>query len=494
MAAPTETGWGGDAGITGDARAPGAPTFISNGDTQINIVPIDENDNGPNCDYAIQLEVDDAVPGNSYLPASGEGDNLQASGVFRTAAAWTSVLAVTNLSGTSHYRFRAYSRNESDQPANGTVGAWSAVMIPNLNLAWSTWGNDDSYDITSGNTQASSVTLSGAQRTTKVTYTLTNKDDTASSIDAKFNKDEGAFATATQVTIQAAGGARIAINIAGKTLTSLDDDGLFFKLVGQAGEKIFLANAEDGANDGSYTISTVTSKIITLTTAPGANNTDDEAVTIKGGDDIDSLATSEAGTSHTFLWDTGTDLGNSYKGNKVGFEITPYDTTSQGGSADTAVIASGATLGTFTVNNVPNAPTLFSEIRGVSWDKDTTPEFIAEMSDIIVGDELYFAISFTNDDATPVEVIYESDGDITGWWYEQDRDDSPGNITPGNTTNWTAMTVDGVDKQYITPIYQGQEGTTTRNRVRFILPGGSALTAGKTYTVKIKQGEIRNVA
>ena len=490
MVPPTETGWGSTAAITGDARAPGVPTFVSNGDTQISIMPIDENDNGPKCDYAIQVEVDDAVPGNSYMPADGDGSSLAASGVFQTAAVWTSVLAVTNLSGTSHYRFRAYSRNEANLPGGGNVGAWSALMIPNLDLVWSTYGNNDLYDVVSGNTVASAVTLSGAQRTTKVTYTLTNKDATASSIDAKFNKDAGAFATATQVTIQAAGGARIAINVAGKTLTSLDDDGLFFKLVGQTGEKIFLANSEDAGNDGSYIISTVTSKIITLTTAPATNNTDDETVTIKGGEDIDNLAALSTGSSHTFLWDTGTDLGNSYKGTAVGFEITPYDTTSQGGSADTAVTESGSATGTFTVNNIPNAPTLLTEIRGVPWDKDTTPEFIAEMSDIIAGDEIYFGISFT--DAAGTETVYESDGDIIGWWYEQDRDDAAGSTTPGNTTNWTAMTIAGVDKQYITPIYQGQEGTATRNRVRYILPAGSALTADTLYTVKIRQGEVRN--
>ncbi len=488
MVPPTETGWGSTEAITGDVRAPGAPTFVSNGDKQINIAPIDENDNGPNCDYAIQVEVNDAVPGNSYLPADGDGSSLVGSGVFQTAATWTSVLAVTDLSGTSHYRFRAYSRNEANLPGGGTVGAWSALMIPNLDLVWSAWSNTDSYDVTSGDTVASGVTLTGAQRTTKVTYTLTNKDATASSIDSKFNKDGAAYATATQVTIQATGGARIAINVAGKTLTSLDDDGLFLKLVGQEDEKIFLANSEDAGNDGSYTISTVTSKIITLTTAPDTNNTDDEAVTIKGGEDIDSLTTSSTGTSHTFLWDTGTDLGNSYKGTAVGFEITPYDTTSQGGSGDTAATSDGA----HTVNNVPNAPTLLQEIRDVSWDKDTTPEFIAEMSDIIVGDELYFAISFT--DAAGTETIYESDGDITGWWYEQDRDDAAGSTTPGVTTNWTAMTTAGVDKQYITPIYQGQEGKTTRNRVRYILPVGSALTANTLYTVKLRQGEVRNEA
>jgi len=490
MTPPTETGWGGDTGITGDARAPGIPTFVANGDSQINIVPIDENDNGPNCDYAIQVEVDGVVPTDSYLPADGVLPLVNGA-VFQTAALWTSVLAVTGLSDTSYYRFRAYSRNESDLPANGTVGAWSAIMIPNLDLAWSAWSNTDTYDVTSGNTVASAVTLSGAQRTTKVSFTLSNKDDTASSIDAKFNKDGGSYTgnDATQVTVQASAGARIAINVAGKTLTSLDDNGLFLKLYGQAGEKIFLANAEDGANDGSYTISTVTSKIITLTTAPATNNTDDETVTIKGGEDIDSLTTSNTGTSHTFLWDTGTDLGTSYHGTAVGFEITPYDAVSQGGSADTAATSSGA----HTVNNVPNAPTLLTEIRGVSWDKDTTPEVIAEMSDIIVGDALWFAISFTNDDATPVETIYESDGDITGWWYEQDRDDAAGSTTPGVTTNWTAMTVSGVDKQYVTPIYQGQEGTSTRNRVRYILPAANVLTAGKVYTIKIKQGELRNV-
>ena len=571
----TETGWGGDVEVTGDARTPGIPTYISNGEEQINIVPIDENDNGPNCDYAIQVEVDDAVPANSYLPADGDASSLVANGVFQTAATWTAVLAVTGLSGTSHYRFRVYSRNEDDLPTGGNVGAWSAIMIPNLDIAWSDWINaSDTYDVTSGNTAASGVTLTGTQRTVLIAFTLTNKDATASSILAKRSVDgndtfpkvvtqvcdrasyiikntastgiafvnsnpdtitdtneqfvrkgfvaddsievntttttnDGTFTIGTggvvAGTITLIGGNSLTgevvavgntvvlrrravtygINITAKTIEASTDDA-FFMFIGMEGETVTLINSEDVANDGQYVISAVTSKKLTLTTAPGANNTDDVTMTILLGDNIDNLTTSSTGTSHTIGWDTGTDLGNSYHGETVGIEITPYDDVSQGGSADTAAESSGSS----TVNNVPNAPTLLTEIRGVSWDKDTTPEFIAEMSDIICGDALFFAISFY--DGT-TEKIYESDDDITGWWYEQDRDDAVGSTTPGVTTNWTAMTVDGIDKQYVPPIYQGQESKTTRNRVRFILPAASALSAGTEYTIKIKQGELRNV-
>jgi len=209
-------------------------------------------------------------------------------------------------------------------------------------------------------------------------------------------------------------------------------------------------------------------------------------MTILLGDNIDNLTTSSTGTSHTIGWDTGTDLGNSYHGETVGIEITPYDDVSQGGSADTAAESSGSS----TVNNVPNAPTLLTEMREVSWDKDTTPQYIFEMSDIICGDALFFAISFY--DGT-TEKIYESDDDITGWWYEQDRENSTWDGTDTDYTGWTAMGVGGVDKQYVTPIYQGGAGVTTRNRVRYVLPATSALSAGTVYTVKTKQGELRNV-
>jgi len=479
-----ETSWTGDTTATGAARTPGAPTYVSHGSDQITFL-IDQNENGLGCDWAIEVEENGVslgymVSGTRTLDAVKTNPSPVEDGDFQTITTWGDNVTITGLSSSLRYRFRTYVRNELDLPSGGTVGAWSVYMNTDQNIDWSQWTSTDSYDVTSGNTVASSVSLTRTSRGVKVSFTLTNKDATASSVDVEYSKDSVTYSTATQVTADASVDA-FAIDKTAKTITSSGATaGTFSKFT--AGDTVTIGGSEDAGNDGTYVIDTVTSKIMTLTTVLDADNAEDSTMLITGGNNIDSLAAAAAGTTHTFIWDTGDDLGSSYYGSSIGIQITPYDDVSQGGSTDTAVTSTGNT-----VNNIPLAPTTFTEIREVSWDKDTTPEFIAEMSDIVCGDELFFAISFT--DAAGTETIYESDDTVDGWWYEQDRDDAAGSTTPGVTTNWTAMTLDGVDKQYVPPIYQGQEEKTTRNRVRYILPAGNALTANTLYTVKMKQGE-----
>ena len=67
----------------------------------------------------------------------------------------------------------------------------------------------------------------------------------------------------------------------------------------------------------------------------------DAATLGSGGDATTGLTSSPSGTSHSFVWASGTDLGNVLN-SKVEFRITPSSSSGTG---------SNATSGTSTVNN-----------------------------------------------------------------------------------------------------------------------------------------------
>lgn len=70
------------------------------------------------------------------------------------------------------------------------------------------------------------------------------------------------------------------INIGAQTFTANAGDPY---AIFEAGDEIMVMDAEDAANDGAYTIATVTPTVITTVGAPGANNVNDTTIKICRG-------------------------------------------------------------------------------------------------------------------------------------------------------------------------------------------------------------------
>lgn len=188
-----------------------------------------------------------------------------------------------------------------------------------------------------------------------------------------------------------------------------------------------------------------------------------------------TLTASAAGTANSNVWATCTTLGNSYYGT-IYVRVVPYDTATAGNAGDAAIA-------TVSIDNRPLGITI-AEFSAFTWDPDTTPEFVANMAQIICGSYMYFICRVY--DSTGVEVQMNSCAEnIAGWYYEQDHAGNPGSAIrhpeAGWDTNWTAVTTYGVPAAYLPP-------TLTGNRIRYILQ--TALTQGATYTVKMQAAEI----
>jgi len=377
----TETGFGPGRDVTGAARVPGTPTFSSNSTGTI-LFTFDDSGNDSGVECAIQCAVDDdgSSPCGFLDLATGEITNVAED--WQTITAWgTYVTAALNtaipLVNTSYYRFRVKARNEAGSET--AYSAWSRMMVPYRRLALGPISSALSYEITTGNTLVSGVSVSGTSKTVTVMYTLTNKSSTTSRIAAEYKRSyDAGYSTATK---------------------------------------------------GS------------------------------GGDAITGLTTSATGTSHTFMWDTGTDLGTSAVKN-ITFRITPYDASPTGGDAGEAGTA------TVTINNLPGQMDAPAESNGYTWDKDTTPIVIANMKDLILGTKAFFLV-YVYDSTGAVEQICNSAQVLDGWEYEQ------------TTGDWHQITAAGVDEAYLPP-------TLTGNRVQYTFQ--TALAAGDK-TFKILQAE-----
>ncbi len=228
----------------------------------------------------------------------------------------------------------------------------------------------------------------------------------------------------------------------------------------------------------TYTLTNKSATTSRIVAEYSANNSDWFTATKgSGGDAITALTTSAGGTSHTYNWASCTDVGNSYA-NTIYFRITPYDSSPTGG--DAAPVSST----TVAVDNRPVAITL-AEFSGWTWDKDVTPEFIADMGEIQCGTALYFVVRIYN--AAGTEIQTNSSAEITdGWFYEQNHTGAPGSAirysTTGWDTNWTACTWTGVSTAYTPP-------TLTGNRIRYIMQ--TSLATGQVYSAKIQAAEIK---
>jgi len=185
-----------------------------------------------------------------------------------------------------------------------------------------------------------------------------------------------------------------------------------------------------------------------------------------GGDGLTALATSAAGTSHTFVWDSYIDAGTSeYKADTVYLRITPYDASPTGGDAGEPRVSP-----VFTVDNRPVTVTVLNSDT-FTFGKDTTPIFQAIMTAIRGGDKLWHRIKIY-DSNDSLQFIKVSAIDVTGWEYEN---------TPNN---WNAVPVSGIPVANIDGV----------NRVRYTVQAGDALTADndENFQVFMEQAEIRD--
>ncbi len=378
----TETDFGPGRSTTGLARVPGVPTFSSNATGQI-LFTFDDNGNAASVECAIACYVDDVSVGfldltlHEIANVAEDWNTIAEWGSYVTAALHSSSALVT----TSYYQFKVKARNQENTET--AYSALSAKMMPYRRLAYGPLSSALSYEITSGNTLVSGLSISGTSKTVTVSYTLTNKSSTASRIDAEYKR----------------------------------------------------------STDVSYSTATKGS----------------------GGDAITALTTSSTGTAHTFMWDTGTDLGTSAV-KSITFKITPYDDSPTGGDAGTAATT------TVTINNLPNQLDAPLEVNNYTWDKDTAPAIVADMEDLVLGSYAYFILYVYNSSGTIIQTVNSSEV-IDGWEYEQDNAGHPG--------TWTDMPVTGVPAAYLPP-------TLTGNRVKYTYQTAIAVGA---VTFKILQAE-----
>lgn len=463
----TDFGAGAYAGV--DAVTPDKPTFISNDTSQITI-GITEGTNSSSVEYAIYV-IEDSSPIGFVTQSDGSvrsevDDTLDIEADWNNYATWTSQVTVTGLTQTKEYKFKVKAR--SALLVETAYSALSDIMISKIDLV--TGPNSTAYtlEVTTGNTKATSFTSSGTYGAIEFTYSLLNKSDTASRVVIEFyDTDTSAWVACTNKTYGDAT-TQIDVTKSSNTVTYTWDgtgtDPDFSSNNLGVGDYIIIGGtAFNVANRGTFAITDVADNYFKITNAAGvveSNIVIGAADAFKGGEGLTALTTSTAGTSHQFIWNSYTDLGNSFNGT-ADVRITPYDTSPTGGDAgDTSEV-------TVTINNLPTQVTL-TEIHGWTWDEDTTPVFTAVMGAVRGGTALYFILYVKNTSGTVLE--YHSSGEVlTGWDYET------------TTDNWVACGGSGVPVAYADGV----------NRIRYTFQVG--LTQGTTYSFELAQAEVRNV-
>ena len=483
----TETGYGLGKYLITEAFVPGVPTFSSNGTGTISFT-VAENNNVDTVTYAIQCAVDNETP-VGYLDASGNIDDVAET--WQTAATWgtyftASLYGSAAINASHYYKFRAKAQNTELSPT--AFSAWSKKMIPYRRLAEGPLTDATNHIIYSGNTHISLLTMGGTSKAIPFTFTLTNKESTASRIAVEFKRDgESSYTAATDfftvastkdiLNFTSSSGGPVAIDV---------DDGSYNSGTALATELQSKMNANTtltGSGHLTFTVtySSTTGKYTITVSAGGGHtialdyfasdgaylfgftNNKTAAISIESdesrGEAPNILTTSSAGVSHTFVWDTKTDLGSSfYKSGAVTFRVTPYDESPSGGTADTASTTTGV------VNNLPLVMTTL--VNSYTTDDDTTPTFIATMSNLVLGDYAFFKIFVYDSTGTELQRNNSAE-ELDGWEYETVTD------------TWTAMTVLGVSALYVPP-------NVTGLRVRYTYQ--EALPVG-AYTIKILQAE-----
>ena len=188
-----------------------------------------------------------------------------------------------------------------------------------------------------------------------------------------------------------------------------------------------------------------------------------------GGDATDNLTTSATspGQSHTFVWDTVTNLGIGFFGDAL-FRIRAYDQASLLGSYE------ASTEVQVRVDNVPAAMTLVSPADGY-FDKDETPVFVGTIPNPVAGNSrLHFKLEVDTDSDFGSPTVFESRLSQTGWEYDSDGAGAwtvvPATGVPiptdptliGNQVRYTIQTTDKLDRDtYNWRMTAGDTGLTS---------------------------------
>lgn len=182
-----------------------------------------------------------------------------------------------------------------------------------------------------------------------------------------------------------------------------------------------------------------------------------EASKGNSGDEKTALTTSASGTSHTFVWNSYTDVGNDYVGDVI-FKVRAYDRDNYiGDYIDSSFV-------NIHIMNAPSAPTL-STPADDSFSKDDTPQFMCTIPTDNNPDNYYskvhvkLEVDTVDDFNSPDLKVFESRLDQIGWEY-QDID-----------VVWKAIPSDGIQ---LRPNMAGQY-------VRFTLPTEDRLPRTTLY-------------
>lgn len=176
-----------------------------------------------------------------------------------------------------------------------------------------------------------------------------------------------------------------------------------------------------------------------------------------GGDAKTGLGTSAAGTSHDFVWDSYTDLGNDFVGDVL-VKIRAYDQDNYIGD----FVDSG--LEGISIMNAPSAATLVTPTDGY-FQKDDTPEFVMQIpsDNNPTATYSYLHIKLEVDTTTDFNsanlVTFESRLDQTGWEYKN------------ASSVWKAIPASGI------PMSAALVG----NQVRFVVPTDKRLDRTRLY-------------
>ncbi len=214
--------------------------------------------------------------------------------------------------------------------------------------------------------------------------------------------------------------------------------------------------------------------------SPDGGTTWDAATLGSGGDATTGLTSSPSGTSHSFVWASGTDLGNVLN-SKVEFRITPSSSSGTG---------SNATSGIFTVNN--SATTVNVTVKGgqgpwqyVKGGLNTTYQYgISDGSapQIISSSE---GFNFTSGNVLSIQ--YESGlVSIGAGWPNTDANGDQSFVVNNNTTNPSGLYPSYYFNSSDYPAYGGELVGTFANSSGQIV--GTPFNIGDSRQVTIPTG------
>jgi hypothetical protein len=182
-----------------------------------------------------------------------------------------------------------------------------------------------------------------------------------------------------------------------------------------------------------------------------------------GGDGVTGLATSSAGTTHTYIWNSLTDVGSKVE-DEVYLRLRAND-----GVADSAWTTTSA----FTVDNLPLAPALVTP-ADLWFAKDTTPTCTFTIPTDPGTDNFHFKINFTDRATQALTLSRESATAVAGWEY---FDDNANDYTGKRYRAYFAKDLTVAPSVDVTIVHDATTSTS-----------GSAATVTQSHTVGTTQG------